>query len=302
LKKPILDPCSSSLFNGSDAPYHRTMSFKNYSRISVARLSQTGLLIFVCFALLSGCATSRASREVSAAKVSRLEGKLRRAKARIETLRERNWVLKNRIKIIEANEGVDPAVTPGPLAAFPEGLELDVPISPSRVDASMVRRGKKSARRPIEAPAIASMAEAPKVIGESADRVLSRTVSELLRAGDEAEALRTALLLEKSYPESPLVAEARFQQGLYHYRKNNSVAADRYFRSTLSAPKAHIRARAGAALLRGVIARKASNFEAAKKNFSYVTSNFPKSPEAARARREARVLKRLEAGAIVRKK
>lgn len=248
---------------------------------------------------------SRASRDAKSAKVARLEVKLRKAQARIETLRERNWVLKNRIKIIEANEGVDPATGPGKLAAFPEGVQLDVAINPTRSNAALTGSKTRATRRKTrgaERPAAQSLAEVPKLVGESADRVLARTVLELLKSGDEQEADRTALLLEKSYPDSELVAESRFQQGLFYFRKKNLEMADQYFRSALAAPKAHIRARAGAALLRGVMARKAGQLETARKSFSYVTSHFPGSPEANRARREARVLKRLEASTTVRKK
>lgn len=240
-------------------------------------------------------------------KIARLEARLRQAQLRIETLREHNWVLKNRIKIVQENGGVDPQTAPEPLAAF-SGTQLDVPISPtskptvaSRQNVALVPSVLPQKSTSLKPRSVASLAQAPTETGEQADTVLVRTVTALLKSGDEAEANRTAALLEKSYPDSELVAEARFQQGLYYFRKKNLAQADRFFQTTLEMPKAHVRARAGASLMRGIIAHRLAtdvaakarssavakaNYDLARRSFVYVRKQFPKSAEARRAGRE----------------
>lgn len=302
----------------------------NKKRFSTLKVGGLVLGFGLMMSTLMGCATpGRSSDRQSAAKIARLEARLRQAQLQIETLREHNWVLKNRIKIVQENGGVDPQIAPEPLAAF-SGTQLDVPISPTiRTPMSAVPSKESTSMIPIPGPArqnvalvprvlpaknsaknetlrsrtVASLAQAPTERGEQADTVLVRTITDLLKAGDEAEANRTAALLEKSYPESELVAEARFQQGLYYFRRKNLAQADRFFQTTLELPKAHVRARAGAGLMRGIIARRhasdfagrlngsvaaKSNLDLARRSFEYVRKQFPKSPEAKRAARELR--------------
>jgi TolA-binding protein len=298
----------------------------NKKRFSTLKVGGLVLGFGLMMSTLMGCATRGMSVDrQSAAKIARLEARLRQAKLQIETLREHNWVLKNRIKIVQENGGVDPQTEPEPLAAF-SGTKLDVPISPTlraplapepqKVSASMfpafdskrqnvalVPRVLPQKNAASNSRTVASLAQAPTEKGEQADTVLVRTVTQLLKSGDEAEANRTAALLEKSYPDSELVAEARFQQGLYYFRRKNLAQADRFFQTTLELPKAHVRARAGAALMRGIIAHRLavgvppgtqgspvakSNYNLARRSFEYVRKQFPKSPEAKRASRELR--------------
>lgn len=254
-----------------------------------------GLLIGLVACGLSACAVAPQSEKVRLAKT---EAKLRRAKLQIESLKEVNTVLRRRIKIAQAagsinGDGADPQLVE-PLAAFKSGVQLDVPISSTRENVALV---KKSAKR------VDTVVHA--VSAERADRVLANTVIDLLKTGDSLEAERTATLLEKSYPESELIAEARFQQGLYFFRKKDLQQADRFFQSTLMAPKAHTRAKAGAVLMRGIIARRLAeeglakgrsskavqtNFTLSRKSFEYVRKVFPNSPEAKRAGRELRAM------------
>lgn len=263
------------------------------------------LLIGLSFLVgATGCASSRRTNDT--VRITRLEQKLRKAQSEIETLREKNWVLKRRIKVLRENEGEDPQ-TSEKLAAFKSGVQLEAPATlprPSRAgrqDVSLrpmethVERAKVLPQKQM-----AKSASKP-IIGEQADRVLARTVDDLLRAGNAPEAERTALLLEKSYPDSSLIAETRFQLGLYYFRHGSLPDADRSFQATLKASNAHVRARAGAALMRGVIARHAAdrvsnpqvaraNLELSRQSFEYVRKQYPGSPEAKRADRELRAV------------
>ncbi len=271
---------------------------KRFSTLKVGGLILgSGLMMSTLLGCATHRATNRAAHSNEARKMARLESRLRQAQLQIETLREHNWVLRNRIKIVQENGGVDPQTAPEPLAAF-SGTQLDVPISPTRQNVALTPRRQRAKSLP---PKVRSVAQAPKEKGEQADKVLVRTVIDLLKVGDEAEANRTAALLEKSYPESECVSEARFQQGLFYFRKKNLTQADRFFQTTLELPRAHVRARAGASLMRGIIARRLAvaslesgrnspaaqaNLGLAKRSFEYVRKQFPKSPEARRAGRE----------------
>ncbi len=276
-----------------------------------------GTLVIGCVLMtgtLTACGSTQKSERM---RVAKLEMRLRHAKNRIETLRELNAVLKNRIKIAKENagdsgagNGADPQLAVEALAAFKPGVQLEVPVtetsarrsSAGRQDVSLVPRSLPKKRGKLTN---ASLASTEASSGERADRVLARTVADLLKTGDSLEAERTAALLEKSYPDSELIAETRFQQGLYFFRRGNLPQADRLFQATLKSPKAHMRAKAGAVLMRGIIARRLAtegaaagrsdsvvktNFALSRKTFEYVRKAFPGSPEAARAGRELRAL------------
>ncbi len=266
---------------------------------------------------LTACSSTQKLEQVRLAK---LEMRLRRANNKIETLRDQNAVLKNRIKIAKENagengagNGADPQLAIEKLAAFKSGVQLEVPVtetsaprsSLNRQDVSLVPRSLPKKRMVKSAKTSGGQSTGEMLSGERADRVLARTVADLLKTGDSLEAERTAALLEKSYPESELIAETRFQQGLYFFRRKNIPQADRLFQATLKSPKAHVRAKAGAVLMRGIIARRLalegaaagrsesavqSNLALSRKTFEYVRKAFPGSPEAVRAGRELRAL------------
>ena len=267
-------------------------------------------LATVSFAGAVSCVSNK-SRESEAVKFARLEAQLARAKFKIESLREQNSVLKNRVRIAKENvDGGDPDLAGERLQAFQPGLQLNVPISPTRAASHSPGRREEVSLKPRSLPRKLaldhrSIAQAAPEQGEQADRVLARTVVELLKSGDQLEAERIAVLLEKSYPESELVAETRFQQGLSYFRQKNWPQADRFFLTTLRAPKIQVRAKAGAYLMRGIIARRLAvegavarrsavivdkNRAISRKTFEYVRKAFPGSPEAKRAARELAAL------------
>lgn len=296
--------------------------------LSAGLLSTTGAL--------TGCASHRRLDESQSIKMAKLQKRLRKANAKIETLREKNLILSERVKTAEDSSDRAPSVGTDAfdtLEAFKPGTQLDVAISPTLpgVGAKSMKAGRepvslgpaRERRRavipaglPTRLPAKGAQAAPPSAresaSGEQADRLLARTVTDLLKSGDDLEAERTARLLDKSYPDSELIAETRFQLGLYFFRKKNLPESDRQFQATMKAPRAHVRARAGAALMRGIIARRVaatpnakaaqSNLQLAKKSFEYVRHQFPGSPEARRAARELKTMKVTSASAAVRTK
>ncbi|MDX9731945.1 MAG: hypothetical protein RBT63_09255, partial [Bdellovibrionales bacterium] len=169
---------------------------------------------------LVGCATSpkkdlKQVGEKQSLRTDRIEARLKKAGQEIEALKERNAVLQRRLEL-ERRRAENPNTNPDSteaLRAFDAGTTLDVPID-NRIDvgqANASSRVNASHRR------------------DRADRMMARTVLSSLKAGKESEAERTANLLEKSYPDSELVAETRFQQGMHAFRKKDFAAADRYF-------------------------------------------------------------------------
>lgn len=294
--------------------------------LSAGLLSTTGAL--------TGCVSHRRLDESQSIKMAKLQKRLRKAHAKIETLREKNLILSERVKSAEDSSVHAPSVGTEAfetLEAFKPGTQLDVAITPTPVSASKPAAGRESvslgptrqqrravipanlpANLPTKLPAKGAAQSSSPTSGEQADRVLARTVADLLKSGDDVEAARTAVLLEKSYPDSELIAETRFQLGLYFFRKKNLPEADRQFQATLKSPRAHVRARAGAVLMRGIIARRVSetpnlkasqaNLQLARKSFEYVRHQFPGSPEARRAARELKIMKVTSASAAVRTK
>jgi len=312
-----------------------------------------GLLINAAIAALiiffgAGCAHSvkgNSRSEQRWTKEEVLERKLRRAQAKIETLRERNLILKSRIKMISRSGGAEALQSKEDLNGFDNGVVLDVPIDSRREptrestrepSSAQAREGaagreevlnkidlrpkvrsaerlRKLTARPRRLPAkqaakqaALNSVSADSLQGEQADRALVRTIVALLKEQDFSEAERTAALLEKSYPDSSALAEAKFQIGLAYFRARAKVPgsmqkADGFFAESLGHNTAHVRVKAGASLMRGIIAKRIGqplgdrrNLEIATRNFNYVISTFPKTSEARRARAELSAINRRE--------
>ncbi len=271
--------------------------------------------------------------ETSLTKVDALQRKLRRAQARIETLRERNLILKSRIKMISRHGGVEAIRPENDLSGFDSGVVIDVPIDSRRQSPMPAKRpdipGREDVLNKIDLRPEARKAEIPQRIGgtsqianklpakrqfsgdahpivhgEQADRALVRTIIALLKEKDFLEAERTAGLLEKSYPQSPALAEAKFQLGLGYFRSQRRMPealqkADGRFTEALAISSSHIRVKAGATLMRGIIAKRIGlpvgdrrNLDLAKRNFEYVMMQYPRTSEARRARAELAAMNR----------
>lgn len=281
-----------------------------------------------------GAKSSKLSREEIAAR------KLRKAQAKIESLKERNQILRMRLKMLTRGGAVVPLAaeeSPDPLKGFEAGVVTDVPLDsrkpvkpkppqkqssqekvknaldlraigqvPSSLPKKRLSRRQEassSGGRLAEKSAVTEKASEPS-IGEQADGALLRTMLGQLKEADVTGAERTMRLLEKSYPESSALAEARFQLGLFHYRQRAKAkepqavegalrSADFHFAEAQRMSAAMPRIHAGSALMRGVIARlllqaggEARNRQIARQNFEFVMKQYPKTMEARRAKRE----------------
>lgn len=297
--------------------------------------------------VLSGCAGVSVEKQ---GKVSRQEStakKLRLARAKIESLKERNQILRMRLKMLTRNGSVGPlgesvgesAIEPAEaLKGFEQGIVTDVPLDSKKPQPKAAKEvGSKPEKGVLDLRAIPTVKMAsrlptkvslkrreaanrgvrlnPRVhsemaVGEQADRALLRTMLGQLRLKDDSSAERTLRLLEKSYPDSQVLGEARFQMGLHHYRSRKATSdgkslekalrsADFYFAEALRVQLLEPRVQAGSALMRGVIARlllhaggEVRNREVAQQNFEFVMKKYPRTMEARRAKRELAAMDR----------
>ncbi len=308
--------------------------------------------------VLSGCAgtlgaSGSGKQATGLSREEQTARKLRRAQVKIENLKERNQILRMRLKMLTRNGAVAPLAaeeSTDPLRGFEPGIVTEVPmdarkpVKPSKPDmtaspkepvknmldlravgqlpkqlppkSSLAQKARAQARqaRRYEAASMGQRAPAQarseEALGEQADRALLRTMLGQLKSADWNGAERTLRLLEKSYPESQVFGEARFQMGLYHYRQRKTAkdaralemalrSADFQFAEALRLKNLEPRVQAGSALMRGVIARlllqgggEVRNREIAQQNFEYVMKKYPKTMEARRAKREMAAMER----------
>jgi TolA-binding protein len=305
-------------------------------------------VLFGCALLLvftsMGCAvphamkSSKFSRTLSPEEVAARN--LRKAQIKIESLKERNQILRMRLKMLTRGGAVVPLAieeSSDSLKGFEAGVVTDVPLDlrkPVKPKPPQRQAPEEKVQNALDLRAIGQIPAAlpqkrlsrrqealssgtrlveksafsektfEQSIGEQADGALSRTILGQLKEADVSGAERTMRLLEKSYPDSLALAEARFQMGLFHYRQRVKAqgpqaveaalrSADFHFseaqRMSSSMPRIH----AGSALMRGVIARlllqaggEVRNRQIARRNFEFVMNQYPKTMEARRARRE----------------
>lgn len=155
------------------------------------------LVFFVAFATLAvtGCATRGQSTD---AHIRSLEKKLRLARGKIETLRERNLVLGQKVRMLETDVVSEPA----PLEAFAEPASKSERAStPAKDLIDVAKPARETASDYIDL-----RAKRPAATG---DRVLAQAALQQFKNGDHAEANRTLLLLQKSFPDSKYIETVR---------------------------------------------------------------------------------------------
>jgi TolA-binding protein len=310
-----------------------------------------GLVLIGSAFLVSGCAGAGSRLKSEQTRQEVTARKLRKAQLKIENLKERNQILRMRLKMLTRAGAVTPLNGDGlsaesatdPLKGFEPGVVTDVPldsrkpVKPSKPDLTkslapdaklldlravgqIPKQLPKKSRIPSRqvrrmeaanvAPRQPNVLRADESLGEQADRALLRTMLGQIKANDLEGAERTLRILEKSYPESQVFGEARFQMGLYHYRSRKNLAtprdmemalrsADFQFAEALRQKSLAPRVQAGSALMRGVIARlllerggESRNREIAHQNFEFVIQKYPKTMEARRAKREMAAMDR----------
>ena len=214
-------------------------------------------MLFLGVFVFSGCASPLAVRELKAQNF-KLERDLKATRIRLETARERQSVLRTKVRLLEAQSSRE-AEAPS-LAAFDEGgIRATVshrPVGQERV-----------------LPAL-----------DAVDQVLYRSVLISLKSGAREQAFRDLMILEKSYPDSNRVADGYFQLALFDYRASRLLEAEQGFAKVLKLDS-RPRLRAGALLMTALF-MKSRDPEAARRQFQSIVTQYPKSVEAKRASRE----------------
>jgi len=228
-------------------------------------MTQRAWMLFLGVFVFSGCASPLAVRELKARNI-KLERELKAARVRLETARERQSILRTKVRLLETQNSRD-AEAPS-LAAFGEGGVSGTPSMARRASASYRPLGGERAL-----PAL-----------DAVDQVLYRSVLISLKSGAREQAFRDLMILEKSYPDSSRVADGYFQLALFDYRASRMLEAEQGFAKVLKlAPRPRLRA---GAMLMTALFMKSRDPEAARRQFKSIVTLYPKSVEAKRASRE----------------
>lgn len=213
----------------------------------------------------SGCASPLAVRELKAQNF-KLERELKATRSRLETARERQSILRTKVRLLETQSSRE-AEAPS-LAAFGEGGIRDTAVTARREAVS---------HRPATGERVLPALDA-------VDQVLYRSVLVSLKNGEREQAFRDLMILEKSYPDSSRIADGYFQLALADYRASRLREAEQGFAKVLRFnPRPRLRA---GALLMTALFMKSRDPDAARIQFQSIVTRYPKSVEAKRASRE----------------
>jgi len=252
---------------------------------------------------LVGCATQpKADKRVHA-----LELKLKKQRALLQDVKERNLVLEKRVKVergsVEIGESIGEAVvtseppTPLPASFAPtesvttsKNLPNKLPAKLAVAPAAIIR--KPAAPAPTAAPVPISVSTE-----KTGEHFLYSKILETYRTKNQIELERSTQLLIKSYPESVFADNAVYLGGLLAFENQDYKAAlakfDQLLRDYPRSNKA-----VAAMFAKASVEKRLGRTRDAKRGFIQVRDLFPGSPEAARVSVE---LKLLEATSLKRR-
>ncbi len=238
-------------------------------------------------ATLNGCASKPTLSETK--RVQALERKLRKQSARLQDLKERNFVLEKRGVNRGSAAATVPATVPASVPAsaavidVATGADLGVSIAdPNPVETPP----KATASKAVASKSSAAISISPEKTGE---HYLYSKVLETYRARNPREMETTLGLLLKSYPESVFADNALYLSGLMSFEKGDlSGAKMKFDRLLRDFPRSN---KAVAALFaKASMERKIGRANEAKRGFLHVRDLFPGSPEAARVAVELKLI------------
>jgi TolA-binding protein len=255
---------------------------------------KSGIGLGLAFAfLLAGCAThSKTDKRVHA-----LQLKIKKQRAKLQDLKERNLVLERRVKmgaptsVEEAGgersgerrgeesivQSAPPAELPGSFVAAPAGMSPKVTLA-SKLPA---------ASKPPLAPMLPA---ATRVATEkTGEHFLYSKIIDTYRSKNKEELERTQQLLLKSYPESVFADNAIYLAGLLAFEQRDYKAALKHFDKLLKEyPRSN---KAVAALFaKASVEKRLGRASDAKRGFIRVRDLYPGSPEATRVSVELKLL------------
>ncbi len=253
------------------------------------------LLIAAVFAA-TGCATSGKSKIPPSARVHQLEFELKKKQQQVESLKERNLVLEQRAKGTPPIEVSDQTAAPGRIQDEDAISLSSQPQRPRQVAVSeprpagaatslpkMVRRASENA-----APAPESKPDS-KAARQNSEQILYAKVIETYRNHKFADLQKALGLLQKNYPDSVYADSALYVAGLSALQDGDLLHAEDYMnRVIMEFPRG--KKVVAALYAKAAIEKRKGRINEARGIFSSLKTQFPGSPEAARARLEVKLI------------
>ncbi len=257
--------------------------------------SGIGLTAFLVTLALTGCATSSQNEK----RVQALQLKLKKQRAKLQDLKERNLVLERRVKAAKPAQEISDSAGEAVVEVQPQSeppSELPASFTASATGAAPVI-GKNLPNR---LPSKLAMTPSPAIAVDSektGEHFLYSKILDTYRAKNAEELDRTQQLLLKSYPESVFADNSIYLTGLLAFEKQDYKTALKSFDKLLREyPRSN---KAVAALFaKASVEKRMGHATEAKKSFIQVRDLFPGSPEAARVSVE---LKLLESASVKRR-
>jgi TolA-binding protein len=317
-----------------ELPTTQTASFEIFQSTGTARSLLMGVLALF---LLSSCAlrpvqksvaksTSSRSESVNSGhstklssapevRVRQLEKRLRDTRRKMESLRDQNQVLRNKVKSLEVT-GRGEIEAPAPLDAFPPhpqdrgseaqarlatgaGLHRSVTAQPMSAPPAVLMAPEvahegldpeaeaawaqfQAASQKREAAGVENILEASELGAlDAGDRELYESVITAIRHKRLGDAERVVLMMERSFADSPELDNAYHQLALAWLDKGEVTRAESLWDTLLlKCPQGDKRA---AALLGKALLAKNRSAEEGRSLFRKLVASFPGSPEAYRA-------------------
>lgn len=232
-----------------------------------------GLVLIALAGGLSGCGTLSAAKKSDAETRQRraLVMELKKTKAKLDELRERNIVLEKRRRV--QSRGV----------AEEGSTDVPVPFTPTR-----------AAKSPKKVPVIQAAERREPTIenvgsAETGEHFLYSKVLETFRKRNGAEMQKSLHLLLKTYPDSVFADNALYLTGLLALDLGDLARARSYMDRVI---KDYPRGNKAVAALFAVasIEKRKKNYNDAKHLLEKVRVQYPGSPEAARVGLELKIL------------
>jgi TolA-binding protein len=279
-----------------------------------------GSLTFMALSILNGCAARPVGIPEQSQRIQELERALRRKKAQIEDLRERNLVLERRDQErlrsnLNANDNGETAV---PIAFDPSAGGVPVVSARELLNASTVNQRSKAAfdvpslpqlaparlepdsSRTLPALPIASSSLNHEASGQAApveslsaaktgEHFLYSKILETYRVRNVAEMEKATELLIKTYPDSVFADNSLYISGLLAFEANDMSRAEKYMERVIREyPRGN---KVAAALFaKASVEKRQRKYDVARRTFHQILVSYPGSPEAARVATELKLL------------
>lgn len=254
---------------------------------------------------LAGCASSlrsTSSHDQEQKRVHRLEMELRRTKASLQDLKDRNLVLEKRLnRSRDAEKVAHESTVPVPFepsaAKQPRTVEASLPVTHSvAVPAIETERpsiaSASNAVPGVSAPVLPQSTLPVQKVGraQTGEHFLYSKILETYRKRKSGELNKSLRIFLKTYPDSVFADNGLYLAGLLalesHEDRRAATYMDRLLREYPKGNKA-----VSALFAKGILEKRNKNYSKAKDLFESVQRLYPGSPEAKRVSVELKLLR-----------